>query len=399
MAFARRAASYIFLVCLAASKYGHARKRARVRAGVPEPKRFGIEIVDKDYVGFHAFGKWPKKRNSSTFYRRACCAQNYSALWDISGELLAIAVDGVLCPDEIQRHRDIALHKSLWDDEDHTYWRLENGGQRQFHANGTGLPANRYKGAFPGTTGRATNFDEKHYVQDAIAACVGEFTVHLAMLKSRPLRSLRRQKRLPLRPKVEAARLSNGGLFPNYFGGFFASICVQPADLHWYQSCPHTDSVDYGIASVLTLTKDPRYQRSGTAVTRNRHAGISIIRSNADREAFDSYVRRNGGSYQQQGYMNGTGNHFASIIAKLPNKFNRISLYLRNRLHTTYFDQANDGDTSLLHCDPRKGRLTSNMFFELFAPDDKTCQERSRGGGSRLTEPLASSAAMPKLSG
>ena len=125
------------------------------------------------------------------------------------------------------------------------------------------------------------------------------------------------------------------------------------------------------MASVFTITNDTAFQKSGTAVCRHGPSSTSIIRSNAEKDTLQqAYVDIFDGVFPKLGYINASGNAYAEILVKAPNKYNRISLYLKNRLHSVYIE-----DSSLLNCDPRLGRLTFNGFFEFFSHDRKTCSD------------------------
>ncbi len=356
----------ILILWHSALSTGHRRRKLldkiKIRPG-PPPDDSAISILDVGFVKYHAVGRWPGTK------AKHCCAANFTAAWDIDGDLLAIVIDNLLCEQELQRHRHTALYRSIWDDEDHTYWRFENDGKRQYHANGTGLSDDRYRGAFPGATGRPSQFQVKHNIQDMVTSCMGDLTVQLALAKSKRLRWLHRQTHYA--HGQSPSRYVK--IYPNYFGAFFASICLRPEHVLPLQSRPHTDSSSYGFASVLTLTPDARFSNSGTALTRNRETGISVVRDQADAEQFAQWHASTLKPYPAQGYLNGSGNIYVDIVAKVPNKYNRIALYLRNRLHAAYFE-----DASLLDCDPRKGRLTYNAFYDIFVPEKKTCQELSR---------------------
>ena len=141
-------------------------------------------------------------------------------LWDREGELLAISVDSLLCEAEIQRLRHVAL-TAQWDDKDYTLWRFENNGTRQ-HTMFQPSSRSRYKGAFPGVTGRSRiHEDDQHSIQNLMVECLGEFTLWLARVKSKRLRWLYRDA------KRQTENVQKH-LIPNLNGAFFASVCLRP---------------------------------------------------------------------------------------------------------------------------------------------------------------------------
>ena len=71
----------------------------------------------------------------------------------------------------------------------------------------------------------------------------------------------------------------NNWLVPRH-GAFAASVGMPPSELLPITSAPHVDHAT-GMASVMTLTSDPKFQRTGTVLMRQKGTLISRINNNS----------------------------------------------------------------------------------------------------------------------
>ena len=117
---------------------------------------------------------------------------------------------------------------------------------------------------------------------------------------------------------------------------------------------------------LYTLSKKKMFEASGTAFTKI--------------EGFPSLLK-NGGAFQLQrrlkqlrrksrasptGYLNMTKHPYQEISVLVRNKYNRLLIYLTNRLHTGFIP-----DKELLIPDPQEGRLTLNSFWTVSDSADR----------------------------
>ena len=330
----------ISLATLSSYNFAEARVGITLRVGAPFSSRGfgGIDIHHAASVGFHAYGKFPK-----TFIvddmKDICCAKNFSAVWDRQGELLAVAIEDTFCMAEIERQQELALAAT-------TMWMMNHENKSRGFINDMGdfqryednLEQEDYYGAFPGAMGRYLPDNVKIDIAEKYEGCVGQFTAYLSRIKSKRLKRL-------------------GEVSWHPVSCFFGIVCSASKDLENYQSCPHTDMGDHGIATILTLTRKTKFEECGTALASQGPRKLSIIDSESDRKYLQQWNSR---QQDNLGYLNGTGNSCAKIIAVVRNKFNLAAAYLSNRLHAAYIP-----DDSLLACNPVHGRLTMNLFWRV----------------------------------
>ena len=140
-------------------------------------------------------------------------------------------------------------------------------------------------------------------------------------------------------------------------GGFdFQLMTVPPEELSPRQTKPHYDVADMDVvASVLFLCRSP-YQ--GTAFYRHNATGFEVI--TPDRAvAYEKVQIAEGEGTPGGGYMNGDTLEFTQI-AHYGAVYNRMILFSAASLHS-----GNAAPDHGFSSDPRKGRLTANLFLKF----------------------------------
>ncbi len=142
-------------------------------------------------------------------------------------------------------------------------------------------------------------------------------------------------------------------------GGFdFQLMTSSPDELSPRQKRPHIDVSDLNVvASVLFLCRPP-YQ--GTAFYRHNDTGFEVISPDRAR-AYEAVQLALDARKSDSGYMNGDTADFTEI-ARYDAAFNRLILFSAASLHsgTATADQR-------FSADPRRGRLTANLFLRFAA--------------------------------
>lgn len=347
-----------------------------------------------------------------------CCATNFSAAWDLDDELIVLSADNIFCPETLERLRADALEEEFppWEQYDQLIDRIKTNKQ-----NGEAF----YTGNFPGVT----KFPLGHDSLLQLRRCFSQFVPHI--LDSEQFRVMLevlpdeiQGEPLYFRDAVKSTlmiadgatperddehsvgdsvrdagagdysdeelchpddatctsaadpALAGNPIIPTFYRSFWASVAVPVETLRPSHSAPHIDGTEAGIASVFTMTRDPRYEATGTAVMYEAQSKRSKLHTSeleqltstnndiVQKRAVENGLPRNSGwlNFSQSGRH---GNRFAAAIATAMNKHNRITLYPSNRLHTAMVP-----DESLLNSDPRKGRLTMNTFWSVFLAQD-----------------------------
>jgi hypothetical protein len=303
-----------------------------------------------------------------------CCSTNYSVAFDPSGRLLAVAVDNLLCPEYLASLRQDILHGARpphpWETMDDVQRRLDARWSRMdavFDPMKFSLPP-VYNGRFPGVT---KTLPARHTA--GVRECLGRslpadvFAEFLDAKNGLVLNTTgleRRQDLVEMPVHANDPRGINNFLLPKY-GSFAGSLALSPGQVLPTQSAPHSDGTD-GLASILTLTADAKYQRSGTALMRQKTTGVSRV----DNETIGFEVSREDrqkmrdalcdGANVYSGYLNSSNNRYAETILRVHNRVNRIVMYPQSHLHNAFLP-----DKALLSPDPATGRLTMNMFWAL----------------------------------
>lgn len=154
---------------------------------------------------------------------------------------------------------------------------------------------------------------------------------------------------------LEAAAPFLGGAFDfdrfDLLEASFSIVTTPPETLAPAQRAPHFDSADPGYVAILHyLAETP-----GTAFYRQRSTGIEAI-TDANRDAFIDAARRESPSLS--GYTNGSNGHFEQI-GLVEGHADRLVLYQGRLLHSGLIP-----DGMVFSADPRRGRLTANLFIQ-----------------------------------
>lgn len=138
----------------------------------------------------------------------------------------------------------------------------------------------------------------------------------------------------------------------------FQVMTTKPENLTESQRIPHIDVPDPdAVASVHFLCAAPF---RGTAFYRHKATGFEVLspdRLPVYQEALSSELR----SYRPEGYFDGDSDCFERIASYEP-VYNRLIVFSAASLHSglAYAGQVFDSD-------PRRGRLTANMFLQFRA--------------------------------
>lgn len=150
------------------------------------------------------------------------------------------------------------------------------------------------------------------------------------------------------------------GLRPSSLSGFDASFSIvtaAPETLHPMQRIPHIDTRDPRRIAILCYLA--RHSIGGTAFFRQVSTGIEQV----DPDSFGAYeaARRSdlarlppGGSYP------GAGTPGYSETAHFEARFNRLLVYRSCSIHSGTIPSD-----AALSADPRRGRLTVNLFIDF----------------------------------
>jgi len=152
----------------------------------------------------------------------------------------------------------------------------------------------------------------------------------------------------------EAATFIGGGFDCDDFDwleGSFSMVTTAPDRLTPPQRAPHFDSTDPGYLAVLHYLSDT----PGTAFYRQRLTGIEqVTRDNVTRFVENARAA----AANAKGYIQGSDG-FYEQIGMVEGKADRLVIYRGSMLHSGIIPP--DADLSE---DPRKGRLTANLFVQ-----------------------------------
>jgi hypothetical protein len=133
----------------------------------------------------------------------------------------------------------------------------------------------------------------------------------------------------------------------------FSLVTLPPDRLVPAQRAPHYDTTDGAGFAILHYLCEPRF--GGTAFFRHRATGFEAI--TPDRlPAFDA---ARAGEPAEPGYA-GAGGRWFERIGAVDCAPDRVIVYRSRLLHSGVI-----GDPGLLSPDPRRGRLTANIFLTL----------------------------------
>jgi hypothetical protein len=288
-----------------------------------------------------------------------CCATNYSAAWDASGELIAFVVDNLLCPEGAAAVRRNAL-AVVWETRDECRTRSERFGKAMSSS------------SFPGVMGLPISLSTARLME----RCVHPYL-------QRALRSSSQYAK----PGDKRTRAFSASM--DLDASFYGSVSLPPELLQPWHRGPHIDKDEdsIGLAMVYTVTRNQSYDVTGTAFT--RIPGLPSLSQNMGdsfhRERRLGQLER---SLNRQGsltYLASTTAHthrYQDVLHLVRNRYNRVVFYPTNRLHTAFIPASN-----LLVAEPRRGRLTLNSFW--YVSDEVSLPRRGAmgsggAGGSEL---------------
>jgi len=383
---------YILQVIIAYQEFENRHCTIKSQAKLPLPSSPFV-IPNPSLIGKYNISiPIPKSLN------KHCCATNYTAAWDVEGNLLALAIDNFLCSEFVQNIEDDALLSSSgqWD----TYEDLLYRKNLYTHPNKEGddilRAQNKYTGFFPGQTKLGVSEKIQLLMReclDSVIDIVMESPMFENVEKNRIPKKLL-SKPIYLFDTMKRKEEVGGESEPRYqhrsipvipiLGrNFYATVSMNEKDMHLEHRWPHPDSLGPGLASVYTITKDKRFDVTGTSIVYQPGTNISLISSSSMYRQFRWHAKRVGKDLNRNnntrinttGWTSQTSNIFATSILIALNKHNRITLYPWNRLHFAHIPKPD-----LLHSNPLKGRLTLNSFWDVFgdtADDSKSyfCQK------------------------
>lgn len=153
-----------------------------------------------------------------------------------------------------------------------------------------------------------------------------------------------------------AATFGLGAIRPVKADCAFSIVTLPPDRLSRPQRAPHVDTTDRWQFAILHYLCDARF--GGTAFYRHRATGYETV--TAEREAAFRTVRAREG--ESSGYVE-DGAPWFERIGEVAAAFNRVVVYRSQLLHSGRILAP-----ELLSPDPRRGRLTANIFV-TYAPD------------------------------
>ena len=360
----------------------------------------GLEVMDFSKIGRHDLNRQIKLHDPQGI----CCSSNYSALWDDDGELIVLSVDSFFCPDTIQEIRDQdALHPGRT-------WETLQMALNRAYQNGARLGKEYYDGNYPGVTSNLIFYKTLM----AMRRCLSPFAKIMLDSEQFILRQQVLNKNLTDRatffPDVNHEKPSSlpptftytdveegnddeeeeltyyddpeGGvplhgvpIIPMFISSFFASAAFPPQNLSEGHSQPHTDGWDAGLASVFTLTDDPKFESCGTTFNIYPGRGLSILHNDQQIRSvgMDQHLKQDAalemGLPENSGWLNTSSNRFSNILVLARNKYNRFIMYPSNRLHTAFIPGE-----EFLSTDPKVGRLTINTFWDVYTNIRDVCE-------------------------
>lgn len=143
----------------------------------------------------------------------------------------------------------------------------------------------------------------------------------------------------------------------------FSLVTLSPERLAPTQRIPHVDTADPLQFAFLHYLCDEKF--GGTAFYRHRSTGFETI-SEERVPAYDAACAREfGGAPPPQTYVAAGTNRFEQI-GQVDARFDRLIIYRSRLLHSGQIARPD-----LLSADPRKGRLTANIFVNYRADPER----------------------------
>jgi hypothetical protein len=261
-----------------------------------------------------------------------CCAQNFSAVWDRRGKLIAAVIDQFFCDEEYRRVQDSMLDPQQWLWED-----ALTGTQRMQQAwDDVGSQPHDSVSNSPSLLGNAVDMAKERQLHENIKTCLRQ---------TLPTDVLRSTKLLV------------------YRGGHGAIAHVDPEDMSPAQSAPRVGTFEF--VSEYTVTPDRRFERAGTVFVEQKGTGVFRVRTEAQRKAFYAAnreiqriaVEEEGKSYAS-GWMNMSETRWALGMFMVPNRANRIVFYPHGRPHNDFIPERD-----LLSPTAENGRTLLKSFW------------------------------------
>ena len=302
-----------------------------------------IEVFDKEIVARVQTGMLLPGESADI---PGCCGSNYTAAWDMSGELIAFVVDTFLCPKKVEDVLRNALLEATWETEEEYLFRNDRLDGLSLRERPTSGITNSQ---FPGVMGTP----------------ISESSLATMQLCVQPLleRALRNSKQYRRFRDVENSKGQRSRLRASIYAdkSFYGAVSLPVHLLQPWHEGPHIDSDDEpGLATLYTLSKKEAFEASGTAFT--NIPGLPSLLGNGGQFQVQRRLNqlRRENKEIKAGYLNVTRNPFQKLSVLARNKYNRLLLYPTNRLHTGFIP-----DEELLIPDPVEGRLTMNSFWRV----------------------------------
>ena len=137
--------------------------------------------------------------------------------------------------------------------------------------------------------------------------------------------------------------------------GAFSITTLKPKQLHLFQRIPHVDNVSQKQLAILLYLCDSSH--GGTSLYRHIETGyetLNVERMPRYKELCQKDFAKNG--LPPMEYMQGSNRLFEQT-ASIEAKYNRLVIYPSHAFHS-----GNINPDTGLDSDPRKGRLTANLF-------------------------------------
>ncbi|MEI9904313.1 MAG: DUF6445 family protein [Asticcacaulis sp.] len=140
------------------------------------------------------------------------------------------------------------------------------------------------------------------------------------------------------------------------FSGYYGLVTAAPSDLSRRQAIPHYDVTERPRAlAVLLYLCDS--DMGGTGFYRHRATGFETIGPARAAPYLAAVERELAAHSGQQAYFDGSDDDF-DRIGKVEAEYNRLIIYDGSLLHSALVAPER------LSADPRKGRLTANIFVK-----------------------------------
>lgn len=150
---------------------------------------------------------------------------------------------------------------------------------------------------------------------------------------------------------------SLGRIRPGKAEGAFSIVTLPDDALSTVQRAPHVDSTNPHQFAILHYLCDAAF--GGTTFFRHRATGFETL----SEDRLPSYQAHRASEGGASGYVD-TGAPWFEPIGRVTAGFNRLVAYRSAVLHSGYVPAS-----AVLSPDPRKGRLTANVFVTFVADD------------------------------